>query len=105
MTKRVLDLFCRCGGLSYGFEQEGCKIVAGVDSWKDALNTFEKNHLESSAIELDLGDFTPRQIEEKAGKDFDVIIGGPPCQGFSISGKRNPDDPRNKLYQGFVSAV
>ncbi|MFZ2577377.1 MAG: DNA cytosine methyltransferase [Lactococcus hircilactis] len=105
MTKRVLDLFCGCGGLSSGFEQEGFKIVAGVDSWKDALNTFEKNHLESLAIELDLGDFTPRQIEEKAGKDFDVIIGGPPCQGFSISGKRNPDDPRNKLYQGFVSAV
>ncbi|WP_270343398.1 DNA cytosine methyltransferase [Lactococcus petauri] len=105
MDKRVLDLFCGCGGLSSGFEQEGFKIVAGIDSWKDALNTFEKNHLGSLAIELDLGNFSPEQIKEKAGKDFDVIIGGPPCQGFSISGKRNPDDPRNKLYQGFVSTV
>ena len=52
MTKRVLDLFCGCGGLSSGFEQEGFKIVAGVDSWKDALNTFEKNHLICLIISL-----------------------------------------------------
>ncbi|GAB2021271.1 DNA cytosine methyltransferase [Pseudolactococcus yaeyamensis] len=105
MNNRVLDLFCGCGGLSSGFEQVGFEIVAGIDSWKDALNTFEKNHSNSLAIELDLGNFSPEQIEEKAGNNFDVIIGGPPCQGFSISGKRNPDDSRNKLYQGFVSAV
>ncbi|MDL2235795.1 DNA cytosine methyltransferase [Christensenellaceae bacterium OttesenSCG-928-L17] len=102
---RVLDLFSGCGGLSYGFEQAGFKIVAGVDNWSDALVTFEKNHNGAKGIQLDLGDFNPEQIEEVIGKDIDVVIGGPPCQGFSISGKRNPEDPRNKLYQGFVDTV
>lgn len=101
----VLDLFCGCGGLSYGFEKAGYKIVAGVDSWKDALVTFEKNHQSSKGILLDLSDFDPKDIENAIDQPIDIVIGGPPCQGFSISGKRNPDDPRNKLYQGFVKTV
>ena len=102
---KVLDLFCGCGGLSYGFEKAGFNIVAGVDNWADSLVTFEKNHDGAKSIQLDLGNFKPEQIEYAVGKNIDVIIGGPPCQGFSISGKRNPSDPRNKLYQGFVSCV
>ena len=102
---RVLDLFAGCGGLSYGLGRAGFEIVAGVDSWGDALITFEKNHPNAATINLDLSDFDPVDIEKKTGENFDVIVGGPPCQGFSISGKRNPDDPRNKLYRGFVRAV
>jgi len=101
---RVLDLFSGCGGLSYGFEKVGYEIVAGVDSWQDSLVTFEHNHPGAAALKLDLSSFDPREIEKVTGR-IDVIVGGPPCQGFSISGKRDLKDPRNSLYQGFVRAV
>lgn len=101
----VLDLFSGCGGLSYGFEKAGFDIVAGVDNWKDALVTFKHNHTGAKDLLMDLGNFAPQDIEKQIGRRIDVIIGGPPCQGFSISGKRNPDDPRNKLYRGFVKTV
>jgi DNA (cytosine-5)-methyltransferase 1 len=100
----VLDLFCGCGGLSLGFEQAEFEISLGIDSWNEALKTFEKNHKNSETLCADLSKITPQEVEEKF-TSFDIIIGGPPCQGFSISGKRNPDDPRNKLYQSFVSFV
>ena len=101
----VLDLFSGCGGLSFGFEKAGFKIIAGVDNWKDSLVTFEKNHNNAKTILLDLGKFEPEKIAKEVGNKIDVIIGGPPCQGFSISGKRNPNDPRNSLYRGFVRTV
>src|SRR3989339_1095699 len=101
----VLDLFSGCGGFSLGLEKAGFKILAGVDNWKDSLITFEKNHTDSKAILLDLSNFRPEEIEKEIDDKVDIIIGGPPCQGFSISGKRNPDDLRNTLYKGFVRAV
>lgn len=100
----VLDLFSGCGGLSFGFASEGFEILAGVDSWQDALITFAKNHPSAMAVAADLGD--PSVIKEFASlPELDVVVGGPPCQGFSLSGKRDPDDPRNRLYEGFVDAV
>lgn len=102
---RVLDLFSGCGGLSYGLGKAGFDIVAGIDNWQDSLVTFERNHPGAKTALVDLGNFNPEDIEKISGNDIDVVIGGPPCQGFSISGKRNPDDPRNKLYQGFVDVV
>lgn len=102
---KILDLFCGCGGLSYGFELEGYQVVAGIDAWDDALNTFKLNHKKSLAIEYDLANPDYESLRERIGSSIDLIIGGPPCQGFSISGHRNPEDPRNKLYVGFVEAV
>lgn len=101
---RVLDLFSGCGGLSFGFAKEGFKVVAGVDNWKESLETFEKNHPGAKGIVMDLGNFSPKSIAQVVG-DIDIVIGGPPCQGFSISGKRNPNDPRNQLYGGFLKTV
>jgi DNA (cytosine-5)-methyltransferase 1 len=98
----VLDLFSGCGGMSLGFEQAGFNIILGIDNWGEALSTFKKNHKNSNILEADLSTLNPSDV--KVG-NVDVIIGGPPCQGFSISGKRNPNDPRNKLYQSFVSFV
>ena len=106
MKKNVLDLFCGCGGLSLGFEKAGYDISLGIDIWKDALLTYEKNHLNSKVLCANLSDLIPAEIEkEHLNNGIDVIIGGPPCQGFSISGKRDIYDPRNKLYQSFVSFV
>lgn len=101
---KVVDLFSGCGGLSFGFVQQGFDVVAGVDNWKDSLVTFEHNHPGAKGILMDLGSFDPKELKRTVGK-IDVVIGGPPCQGFSISGKRNPDDPRNGLYASFVRTV
>lgn len=101
---KVLDLFSGCGGLSYGFVRAGFDVVAGIDNWRDSLITFERNHPGSKGILMDLGNFDPKNLEKITGK-VDVVVGGPPCQGFSISGKRNPDDPRNGLYASFVKTV
>jgi len=100
----VLDLFSGCGGMSCGFNRQGFDVVAGIDNWDDALITFEKNHIGSKGLVLDLSDFNTRELD-KLSESIDVVIGGPPCQGFSISGKRDPNDPRNNLYKGFLKAV
>lgn len=102
----VIDLFCGCGGLSQGFIDAGFKVKLGVDNWQDALMTFENTHKDAKGINADLFEETPQSISNKAGiKDIDIIVGGPPCQGFSIAGKRVIDDERNKLYKSFVSFV
>lgn len=102
----VIDLFCGCGGLSYGFIEAGYDVVLGIDHWQDAIKTFEHNHKGSIGLVADLFNETPKEISKKTGiKKADIIIGGPPCQGFSIAGKRIVDDERNKLYKSFVSFV
>lgn len=103
----VLDLFCGCGGLSKGFEMAGYDIVLGVDFNQPALNTYAFNHKGSQTLYADLSkDDTFDAIEDKLkGKTIDVIIGGPPCQGFSLTGRRQFDDDRNKLYLAMIETV
>ena len=102
---KVLDLFSGCGGLSYGFHKAGYQVVAGIDNWEDALVTFRNNHPGAKTFNLDLADFDPDEVDKLVGEKIDVVVGGPPCQGFSIAGKRNVEDPRNKLYKEFVRVV
>ncbi|MGX3065693.1 DNA cytosine methyltransferase [Ursidibacter arcticus] len=102
----VLDLFCGCGGLSLGFIQAGFDVKLGIDSWNDAIKTFNATHTNAQGIVENLFTTKPQEIAEKTGlKSVDVIIGGPPCQGFSIAGKRMIDDERNQLYKSFVEFV
>ena len=101
---RVLDLFAGSGGMSLGFEQAGFLSALAVDSSSDALETFSKNRSKSKVMVADLMDIGAEEVAEHSGV-VDVVIGGPPCQGFSISGKRDPNDPRNVLYQRFVDVV
>lgn len=92
----VIDLFCGCGGLSLGFEHAGYNLLLGIDMWKDALITYEHNHKNGNTYCADLAKLKAEDVEEKIGhQQVDVIIGGPPCQGFSIAGKRIVDDERN----------
>ena len=101
-----IDLFCGCGGLSLGFEKAGINILVGIDAWQDAITTFNYNHINSKGICADLSTLEPSEIEKELnGKSVDLIIGGPPCQGFSVAGKRIVDDVRNKLYKNFVRFV
>lgn len=102
----VLDLFCGCGGLSLGFEKAGYDVLLGIDIWKDALETYKFNHHNSNVLCADISTLTGDDVSTHLGnKNVDVIIGGPPCQGFSVAGKRIVDDERNKLYKGFVHMV
>lgn len=103
----VVDLFCGCGGLSKGFEEAGYNILVGVDFEQSALNTFNYNHKGAVGIKLDLS--APESfdaiVKTVDGQNVDVIIGGPPCQGFSLTGPRNFDDKRNKLYLAMIEMV
>ena len=103
----VLDLFCGCGGLSKGFEMAGYNIVLGVDFNEPALKTFAYNHKNSKTLCGDLSaPDTFNKIDNILGETkVDVIIGGPPCQGFSLTGTRNFDDERNKLYLAMIETV
>lgn len=106
-TFNVLDLFCGAGGLSYGFECAGYDILVGIDNDSKALETFELNHKGAKSICGDITKITYKNdIKPLIGdKKIDVIIGGPPCQGMSLSGPRKFDDPRNKLYLSYIRLV
>lgn len=102
----VLDLFCGCGGLSLGFEKAGYNVLLGIDVWEDALTTYKYNHKNSEVLCADLSTLLPEEVNKKIkGEKVDVIIGGPPCQGFSVAGKRIIEDKRNELYKSFVKMV
>ncbi len=103
----VIDLFCGCGGLSYGFEKAGFDILLGIDNDSKALETFTLNHQNARSICGDITNITyEKDIKPLIGdKTIDVIIGGPPCQGMSLSGPRQFDDPRNKLYLSYIRLV
>lgn len=102
----VIDLFSGAGGLSKGFLDAGYDVVLGIDFDDSALKTFEKNHGRAKALKLDLFNLENVQLIvkefNKKYKVLDVLIGGPPCQGFSLAGKREEDDKRNTLYKAMV---
>ena len=102
---RVLDIFCGAGGLSYGFEQTGNFVtVGGIDLLPDRIATFTSNHEHATGLAGDIRATSPSAIREIVG-EVDVIVGGPPCQGFSsIRPFRNltESDPRNSLVEHYV---
>ena len=103
----AIDLFAGCGGLSKGFMDAGFNIIVGVDNDEAALRTFAANHNGAKALKADLSkQETFDEIKRIAGnKSIDVVIAGPPCQGFSLTGPRNFDDERNKLYLAVIEMV
>ena len=103
----AIDLFSGAGGLSYGFECAGFNILLGIDNDEKALETFERNHKNTNSICGDITEISyADHIKPLIGDStVDVIIGGPPCQGMSLSGPRKFDDPRNKLYLSYIRLV
>lgn len=102
---KVLDLFCGLGGFTYGFEKTNkFQVVLGVDIWDVALKSFKHNHKKTDILNEDLSNI-PDEFWENYKKKVDVIIAGPPCQGFSMSGKREVGDNRNQLYKQVIRAA
>ena len=103
----VLDLFCGAGGLSLGFQLAGYKIVGGIDFYEDAIKTHEKNFKKSISKCVDIKAISDDEIRKMFEDKVDIIIGGPPCQGFSAGNRQQKleDDPRNKLFFEFIRFV
>ena len=100
----VVDLFAGIGGFSKGFERAGFKVVLGIDNWDVALKTFERNHSGSESLCEDLTKINDQYYKNIKTKT-DILIAGPPCQGFSMSGTRQIGDARNDLFKEVVRAA
>lgn len=104
----AIDLFCGVGGMSLGFEQAGFDVVAAFDLELRNVETHKKNFPRTRAFALNLAEATGREIRRLAGvgnRTIDVLFGGPPCQGFSVGGRRDLHDPRNLLVYHFARLV
>ncbi len=113
---QFIDLFCGCGGFSLGMERSGLRALAAIDSNTEAIVTFGQNlpHV-PHVLQRDLKTFRPQELDEiLGGERVDVIVGGPPCQGFSTARQRDGanhgqrrliQDDRRYLYQEFLRFV
>ena len=106
---KVADLYAGAGGFGLGFHFAGYGVVFSLEIDKWAVDTLRANNQEDTIIvEGDIRDYrSPTVIRETCGEAPDVIIGGPPCQGFSIAGpaQKDPKDPRNSLFKDFARWV
>ena len=120
MTQKVfIDLFAGCGGLSLGLKSAGWRGLFAVERTPDAFETLKHNLIDKAIVpgfqwpewlpckhmttsELIAG--YSANLKKLRGK-VDLIAGGPPCQGFSFAGRRNPTDPRNRLTEEYIQIV
>jgi len=103
-TLTFIDLFSGCGGLSVGFEIAGFTSVFACDFWSPANLTFKHNFPTCPLFEGDVKELDEKKLNKFIGC-IDVIVGGPPCQGFSFAGKQWVDDPRNRLFVEFIRII
>lgn len=113
MTQRpkltAIDLFCGAGGLSEGFRQAGFHVLAGQDFDEQAGATFSRTHPEASFVGGPIQQVAAQRLLKAAGMrrgEVDVIVGGPPCQGYSVyNHQRGADDPRAGLFKEYLRIV
>lgn len=110
----VIDLFCGAGGFSTGFMMSNSgtsetlcnakyNIVCGIDHSQSKIETYNSNH-NNIGICADISNYKPEDLNI-TNTSIDLIIGGPPCQGFSMAGKRDKKDPRNSLFMEYLKFV
>lgn len=105
---KVIDMFSGVGGLSLGAVKAGFDLVGAVELDKKAIETHNLNFPKSKHFNYDISKLTGHKILEEAGlrsEDLSGLIGGPPCQGFSLMGKQDINDPRNELFIHFFRLV
>ena len=99
---KVVDLFCGCGGFTKGLEDAGLEVLAGVDHWSPAIQSYKEN-FGHPCLQKDLTEYSPENFQKDTNiNHIDLLVGGPPCQGFSMAGRRDQKDPRNALFMRFV---
>ncbi len=101
MQKKGISLFSGAGGMDVGFKNAGFDILWANDINQDACNTYAANHGEM----IECGNIDGFLPQLKKYEDIDVVFGGPPCQGFSVAGKMDPNDPRSHLIWSFMDVV
>ena len=105
---KAISLFSGAGGCSLGFSEAGVDIIAAYDNAIPAIETYNKNFPGNKCKNVDLSSCNYAQLRDSLGLkrgELDLIIGGPPCQGFTTAGSRFWNDPRNKLVQNYANAL
>ena len=107
----LVDLFAGCGGLGLGFHQAGFETILANELHPDPAETYIQNLLEGNPERMLVGNISQvltnkvlRKLKSKYG-EITCVAGGPPCQGFSMAGAGNADDPRNKLYREYLRVI
>lgn len=98
----AVSLFTGAGGMDIGFESAGINVLCANELNRDACDTYAANH---PGVNLIRGDLTQHMDELKKYEGVDLVFGGPPCQGFSVAGKMNPNDERSQLIWRFLDVV
>jgi DNA-cytosine methyltransferase len=102
-TFKVVDLFSGAGGLTVGFHRDEFSILFGVEHDKHAAQTYSAN-FKHPMLNTDITTLNADELVKQYGV-ADIVIGGPPCQGFSMAGKRDNKDPRNSLFMDYLRFV
>ncbi len=106
MSIKVLSLFTGAGGFDIGFKAKGFKIILASDIWDKAQETYSYNYPKIPFLKSDIRLISKKTVLSLTkGEVPDVIIGGPPCQGFSVMGDKNTGDPRNELYEEYLRLI
>ena len=96
----AIDLFCGCGGMTKGLKDSGICVKIGIDIWDIAINSYNSNFPNEGYCE-DLTTLDPYEADE--GSTINLIVGGSPCQGFSIAGRRDEEDPKIDCLCHFIN--
>ncbi|MCZ2845851.1 MAG: DNA (cytosine-5-)-methyltransferase [Candidatus Bathyarchaeota archaeon] len=104
---KAVSLFSGCGGLCLGFSAAGVRIAGFIEKDKDISQIYRDNFSSTPQLANDITSLSHADIEQykESIGDIDIVIGGPPCQGFSLSGKRDKSDARNKLFENYIDIV
>src|SRR6266478_1462979 len=105
----AIDFFCGAGGISLGLHHAGFNVIGAFDVDPIHVETYSKNFPITKAIRADVSTMRGNEARRLLGlavtEDIDLVAGGPPCQGFSLIGKRQIDDPRNELLIKFARVI
>ena len=105
---KVIDLFAGAGGLTLGAERAGMSVAAAIEIDPHAIQCHKRNFPSCAHIDEDVSKLDANGLSRRLGRDMrglDGLIGGPPCQGFSLIGKRVTEDPRNSMFVHFFRLV